>query len=112
MGTRDVLRKAKPKIYPCEISAGTVHVRALSGAGRSAYLALVRKHENDQVPSADIAALGLCDEDGTLVYEAEKEKDMQELSETDGDDLKKICMKIFEVSGLSGSAVEDAEKKS
>lgn len=112
MSTRDVLRKAKPKIHPCEISSGTVYVRAFSGAGRSAYLALVRKHENAEVPSASIASLGLCEEDGALAYEIDKEKDMEELSGTDGDDLKKICLKIFEVSGLSATATEEAEKKS
>lgn len=111
MSARDVLRKSKPKVYPCEISGGTVHVRALSGAGRAAYLALVKKHDPVTPPTHEIAALGLCEEDGTPAYELENEKQMQELGETDGDDLQKIAQKIFEVSGLTKDTAEEAEKK-
>lgn len=116
MSTRDVLRKAKPKFYPCEISGGTVHVRALSGAGRAAYIELVRKYDPATPPTHEIAALGLCESDGTLTYDSDDEKEraklLAELSQVDGEDLQKISLKIFEVSGLTKDAAEDASKNS
>lgn len=112
MSTREILRRAKPKVHPCDICSGTVHVRALSGAGRAAYLALAAKHEPGLPPSHEIVALALCEEDGILSYDYANPRDITELSEVDGDDLQKIVAKIFEVSGLTKEALETAEKKS
>lgn len=112
MSTRDVIRKAKPKIHECEISGGIVYVRALSSGGRSAYLAIVEKHKPASAPTHDIVALGLCEEDGTSSYDPSDEKGMAELRELDGVDAEKIALKIFEVSGLTKAAAESAEKNS
>lgn len=112
MSTRDVLRKAKPKVHSVDISSGTVYVRALSGGGRDAYLDLVKESEPKGPPSHRVAALGLCEEDGTLSYDTADKKQMDELHQVDGEDLQKISMKLFEVSGLTEKSVDDAEKKS
>ena len=112
MSTRDVIRKAKPKVHACEISTGTVHVRALSSGGRAAYLALVEKNKPGSPPTHDIVALGLCEENGAVAYDVANEKDMDELRELDGVDAEKIAIRIFEVSGLTKSAAEAAEKNS
>jgi hypothetical protein len=112
MSTRDAVRKAKPKVHACEISGGTVHVRALSSGGRSAYLALVTKHKPDSPPTHEIVALGLCENDGAPSYDPASEKDMAELRELDGVDAEKVALKIFEVSGLTKDAAEAAEKNS
>lgn len=112
MSTRDIIRKAKPKVHPCEISSGTLFVRALSSGGRAAYLAMVTKCQPGSPPTHDIAALGLCEEDGELCYDPADEKGMAELREMDGDDAQKVALKIFEVSGLTKEAAEKAEKNS
>lgn len=112
MSTRDVIRKAKPKVHPCEISTGTTHVHALSSGGRAAYLALVAKHKPGSTPTHEIAALGLCEDDGTQSYDPTNEKDMAELFEMDGVDAETVALKIFEVSGLTKTAAENAEKNS
>jgi hypothetical protein len=112
MSTRDAVRKARPKVHPCEISSGTVHVRALSSGGRSAYLALVAKYQPGSPPTHDIAALGLCEDDGSQSYDPTSEKDMAELREMDGVDAESVALRIFEVSGLTKAAAEGAEKNS
>lgn len=112
MSTRDVIRKAKPKVHSCEISSGTVHVRALSSGGRSAYLALSAKHQPGIPPTHDVVALGLCEEDGSPAYDPADERGMSELREMDGRDAEAVALKIFEVSGLTKTAAENAEKNS
>jgi hypothetical protein len=112
MSTRDVLRKSKPKVAAVEISSGQVFVRALSGAGRSAYMDLVKSADPNAPAVHRIAALGLCEEDGALVYRVDDEAAIKELGESDGDDLQKIALKLFEISGLASKSVEEAEKNS
>lgn len=112
MSTRDVLKKATPKVHPVELDDGVVYVRALSGAGRQRYLDMA---SDGQTPSpARIAALGLCEADGTLVYDldADDDVDVKELEELDGGVLDRIATRLFEVSGLTKTADENAEKKS
>lgn len=112
MSTRDVLRKAKPRVHQIEISAGSVYIRALSGIGRAAYVDLVSKHRPGSPPLHEIAALALCEEDGAIAYDSKNEKDLAELADVDGADLQKIVLALFDFSGLSTSADGDAEKKS
>lgn len=112
MSTRDLLKAAKPKVHPVEISIGTVHVRALTGGGRAAYLDLVAKYEPKPVPTHEIAILGLCHENGQHEFELSKPDDVSDVAGMDGDDLQKIVLKLFEVSGLSKESAEAAEKKS
>lgn len=112
MSTRDLLRSAKPKVHSIEISIGTVHVLSLTGGGRAAYLDLVAKHEPKPAPTHEIAILGLCHENGQLEFDLSKEQDVADVALMDGEDLQKIVLKLFEVSGLSKQSAESAEKKS
>lgn len=61
---------------------------------------------------AKVVALGLCEEDGALTYNVDNEKDIAEIGEVDGAVLQAIVLKLYEVSGLTKTAIEDAEKKS
>lgn len=112
MSTRDLLRAAKPKVHPVAISIGTVHIRSLTGGGRAAYMDLVAKYDPKPVPTHEIAILGLCHESGQHEFDLEKDEDVAEVAGMDGDDLQKIVLKLFEVSGLSKESAESAEKKS
>jgi len=89
-----------------------VHIRALSGAGRIKYLELSKKFDG-VVPATHIAALGLCDEGGSLCFNVDKSADIEELSvDVDGEVLQIIANEVFRVSGLAKDAIEEAEKKS
>jgi len=112
MSTRDLLRASKPKVHPVEISIGKVHIRALTGSGRAAYLDLVAKYEPKAAPTHEIAILCLCHETGQLEFDLEKPEDIADVANMDGEDLQKIVLKLFEVSGLSKASAEAAEKNS
>jgi hypothetical protein len=110
--TREIIRAARPKVHQLETDHGALYVRGLTGAGRATYLGLVHEAGDAGVPMHKTAALGLCESDGTLVFDITNEEDMTELSEMDGDLLERICLKLFDVSGLSRRAQDEAEKKS
>lgn len=109
MSSRDALRSFKPKVHQFDHQGQTFHVRALSGAGRAKYLDLCK---NDNPPMAKVVALGLCEEDGALTYNADNEKDIAEIEAVDGEVLQAIVFKLYEVSGLTKKAIEAAEKNS
>lgn len=110
MSSRDSLRAFKPKVHVFDHEGQTFHVRALSGAGRTKYLDLC--HTGDGTPSmAKVVALGLCESDGSLTYNVDNDKDIAEINEIDGAVLQAIVFKLYEVSGLTKKALEEAEKK-
>lgn len=114
MSNRDLLKRSRSKVYPVEISTGTVHIKSMNGAARHKY-AQLSKGDGSLAPHT-IVALALCSEDGTMDFSMETEKDIAlanaELCEVDGADLQAICLKFFEVSGTASKSVDDAEKKS
>jgi hypothetical protein len=113
MSTRETLRRLRPKVTTVETAEGPVFVRAMSGVGRMEYFRLVREAgDGGMAPMHEIAALGLCDQDGTLVFDVENPADLAELAAFDGDVLQRICMALLDTSGMSARAQEDAEKKS
>lgn len=115
MSVRDTLRKhAKPRIGTVQLNGETVYVRAFSGAGRAQYTDMVRKAEEakSSVTPHEIAALALCEKDGTLVYDVEKPDDLEELKSLDGGFLAEVSLKLFEISGLTAKATEEASKNS
>lgn len=88
-------------------------MRALSGAGRQAYLDLVEAAGEGRTPSiATIVALGLCEADGSITYDHRNPADLLELDAVDGATLNLIASTLFEISGLTTDAVDQAEKKS
>jgi hypothetical protein len=109
MSSRDSLRSFRPKVEKFEHGGQTFYVRGLSGAGRARFLEMSR---DGSPPMAKVVALGLCEEDGTLTYNVDNEKDIAEINEVDGAVLQLIVLKLYEVSGLTAKAIEDAEKKS
>jgi len=115
MSVREILKRSRAKVHPCEISTGTVHVKSMSGEARQQYADLVHKKPTG-IPLHLVAALGLCEEDGTMLYDCSTEKGAAiaeiELKEIDGADLQAIVLKLYEVSGLAGRSVKEAEKKS
>jgi hypothetical protein len=116
MSVRESLRKnRKPKI-DSSLSEGKdkVCIRALSGAGRAQYMEMVRAAEEAKtdLKSHQVAALGLCEEDGTLIYDVNKDEDLAELKDLDGGFLASVSLKLFEISGLSAKAAEDTGKNS
>lgn len=112
MSSRDSLRSFRPKVEKFEHSGQTFHVRALSGTGRARYLDLCRVGGDAGPSMAKVVALGLCEEDGSLTYNVDQEKDIVEIGEVDGSVLQAIVIKLYAVSGLTAKAIEDAEKKS
>ena len=109
MSTRDALRTFKPKVHSFEHGGQTLFVKALSGAGRAKFMELCK----DGAPKmGKVVALGLCDEDGTLVYSVENTKDVEEIDAIDGAALQAIVFKLYEISGLTAKAIEEAEKNS
>jgi hypothetical protein len=102
-------------VHPVELSTGdTVYVRALTGEGRQNYFKIVR--ERDGIPVHLIAALGLCEENGSICFPMSTEKDWihatNELKDIDGAELQAIALKLIEVSGLGPDAQDKSEKKS
>jgi hypothetical protein len=77
-------------------------------------MAVMARFGAQNLPMHEIAALGLCDEDGKLCYDLTQEQDRTALSEDaktiDGEDWQKIATKVFEVSGMGKEAKEEAEK--
>lgn len=114
MSVRDTIRKARPTVAEYTLTDGSkVWVRAMSGAGRAKYMAYVEKAKaNGGIRSEVIAAMGLSEQDGTLVFDIEVEADLAEVRNLDGQDLDGIGLKLFEISGLAKGAVEDAAKNS
>jgi hypothetical protein len=115
MSVRDLIRKhASPRIGTVDLDGQTIHVRAFSGAGRAHYTDMVRKAEEAKtsVEPHEIAALGICEEDGTLAYDLSKPEDVAELKSRDGKFLADVSMKLFELSGLTAKAEEEAAKNS
>ena len=115
MSIRDTLKKSRAKVFPVEISTGTVFIKSLTGAGRQAYTDLLRKGDGS-LPMYTLAAIALCEEDGSAVFDMSTDKGVAlanlELQEVDGDDLQRICMKLLECSGLTKDSASEAEKKS
>ena len=115
MSVREALKKSRAKIYPLDISSGRVFVKALNGISRQLYTDLSRKSDGN-LPLYTVAAIALCNEDGSSVFDVSTDKGVAlaniELQEVDGADLQDICMKLFQVSGLTKDAVSEAEKKS
>jgi hypothetical protein len=112
VSSRDSLRSFRPKVHSFEHGGQTFYVRAFSGAGRARYLELCRGAGDAGPPMAKVVALGLCEEDGALTYNVDKDTDIAEISEVDGAVLQAVVLKLYEVSGLTKTAIEDAEKKS
>jgi hypothetical protein len=110
MSSRDALRAFKPKVHKHEYEGQTFHVRSLSGAGRAKYLELC--NEKDGPRMSKVVALGLCDESGNLEFNVEQEKDVAEIESVDGAVLQSIVFKLYEVSGLTKKALDEAEKNS
>lgn len=111
MSTRDVIRRSRPKVHEVQTDEGPVYVRALSGTGRQKYLDIAEE-AGDKFPAGRVAALALCEADGTPSYDPDKEDDVRECSEMGTPTLDAICLKLVEVSGLTKKAGDDAEKKS
>lgn len=113
MSVRDTLRThGRPRIDSITVNGSKIYIRALSGAGRARYLEMVEAASAKTANAASIAALGICEEDGTLVYDASKPEDLAELEEFDGALLAQISLKLFEISGLTQKAADDAAKNS
>lgn len=112
MSSRDSLRSFRPKVEKFEHSGQTFYVRALSGAGRARYLDLCRAGGDAGPSMAKVVALGLCEEDGALTYNVDNDKDITEIGEVDGAVLQAIVIKLYHVSGLTATVVEDATKNS
>jgi len=109
MGIRDVLRASRPEVRPVEISSGTVYVRGMSGETRARYMAMAK---DGQPETHRIAALGLCEQSGELSFDVVNPHHLEELREVRADDLDKIVLALFDVSGLGRKSEDEAAKKS
>jgi hypothetical protein len=113
MSVRELIKKSRPRVHACETSVGTMYVKGLSGASRQQYSELSK---DGTLPLHTIAALALCEEDGSMLFDLSSDKGVAiantELKEMDGVDLQAICLTLFEVSGLAKDSASNAEKKS
>lgn len=115
MSVRDTVRRSKPTIVTFPLPNGeSIWVRAFSGPGRAAYSAYVSdlgKEGRGAAPEI-VAAMAICEEDGSLAYDWQKPEDLAEIAgHFDAHMLDEIGLKLFELSGLTKKAVDDAEKK-
>lgn len=112
MSTRDKLRaKAKPKIDYVDLDGERIPVRALSGMDRARYSARVSEtKDNGGLSVHEIAAFGLCEDDGSLSYDFQNPEDVAELQAFDGAFLERVSLKLFDLSGLTVKSDEDAAK--
>lgn len=108
MTSREAVRSFKPRVVRCVHEGQVFHVRGLSGTGRAQYLAIAKAE--DEFILHKVVALGLCEEDGSLVYNVDNKSDLEELMAIDGEALQAIALKVYEISGLTKKAVEDAPK--
>ncbi len=114
MSSRETVRRAcKVKIGFVEVDGERLYVRSLSGRGRHIYTQLFTqaKAANASVESHVVVALGLCDEQGQLIYRHDDDADLNEVLEFDGAVLDNLAVKVFELSGLTKEAQAEAEKK-
>lgn len=115
MSVRDTIRSIKPTVVSYTLLDGrVVWVRSFNGKGRARYMSYVETAKaNGGIKAEVIAAMAICEENGALAYDYQKQADLDELAEMiDGQDLDGIGMKLFEVSGLAKGSVEDAAKNS
>lgn len=112
MSVRDTIRlKAQPRIDYVDLDGEKVCVRALSGKGRAEYMQMVEKQkENGGVKVEVIAAMAICEPDGTLAYDPNNDADVAELASKDGGFLSKVALKLFDISGLTEKSIEEEEK--
>lgn len=92
-----------------EFRGKTYFVRELTGKGRAAVRKLLTSQESDE-REAMLVALGLCDANGDLKYDASKPEDIAKLVDSSGGFLGAVVEKLFAVSGLAVKADEQAEK--
>jgi len=112
MNVREKIRNgAKPKVDSLKLGEDVIHVRAMSGVERSIYTGLVQEwKEKGGTPVEIVAALGICEEDGSLAYDYSKPADVAELKQMDAAFLTSVALKLFSISGLTEKAIEEAEK--
>jgi hypothetical protein len=114
MSVRDEIRKNKLVLAPVKLSTGqSVQVREFSGPLRAAYSDYMETSKaNGGVQPQVVAAMAICEADGTLAYDWQKPEDLQEIADHIGAaDLDTISLKLFEISGLTKKAIDEAEKK-
>jgi hypothetical protein len=114
MSVRDTIRKNKLGTAPVTLSTGKdIQVREFSGPLRATYSEYIEASKtNGGVKPEVVAAMAICEADGTLAYDWQKPEDLQELVDhISASDLDAIGLKLFEISGLTKKAVEEAEKK-
>lgn len=112
--SRDLLKAqissafAKASVRQIEVHGLTVYVRGLTGAERVQLQQMAGAAQQGGEPLADykIVALGLCDSEGARLFD-----NPQDVSNLDGMILDKLAKEILEASGLSQTAVAEAEKK-
>lgn len=114
MSNRDVLATATPKMGEVDIGDGRrVRIRALSGAGRVRYSDLhSAAKERGGLSAAEVVAMAVVEESGTLTYDVANPADLEQLQALDGAVLDKIALEFYKLSGLAGDSVERAEKNS
>ena len=115
MSVRDLLRDCRPTVHEVTVNGKTFFVKSLSGEGRQSFSEM-SKEKDGSLPVQMIAALGLCEQDGSMCFDCSTEKGRilanVELKEVDGAVLQAIALKLLQVSGLSKDSAGDAEKKS
>lgn len=106
-------------IVPVDVPewGGRVFVRSLSGRERDRFddLNLVEVSEgklefNSEDYRARLAAMSICNEGGTLLYDVANERDIKILADKNGCALERICEKAKEISGLDRKSRESDRK--
>lgn len=113
MSVRDTIRASKPTVVEFPLGNGTsIWIRAMSGPARAAYRAKsAGREEGNPVPPEYVAALAICEQDGTPAYNAEEASEIAELLEHfDAHVLDAIALKFFSISGLTEKAEKESEK--
>ena len=104
-------RAAAPRIEPVEINGETFFVRGMGAAERAIFIQCVHEATlaRSAVPDNTVAALGLCNEDGSPISD-DRQVVLDTIRALDGRAIYRLAQKTLDLSGFGAKAVEAAEK--
>jgi hypothetical protein len=116
MSVKEVaLRLAKrKKVYPVQTDDGSLYVRGLNGVERNQYFESITNGATDLeklVANQRLIAAQLCNEDGTPVFDDEKEGFETILQWDIASYVKPAVDEILRASGMKDDSPEQAAKK-
>jgi hypothetical protein len=113
MSTIETITKSRPKIDKVTISSGDLWIMGMNGAQRHQLVLRNVKEPNNPYSDAEIAAMVLCEFDGTKCF-TDQNAGVPACMAMDAGDLRKIAVRALTISDISTTPKEqdEIEKKS